>query len=70
MTDETTKAAAPKKASALEIFCKRSGYSPEDVLAQNEKNRVFVTTNGGKYVLTASGVRRILGPTTPKEKEG
>lgn len=49
-------------------FLKASGYKAEDILDQNDRRRVFVTTNGGKYQITKSGrIRRLAGPTFPKE---
>lgn len=69
MAEETTASPATKTkktVSALEAFLKRSGYSASEVDAYNERNRVFASTNGGKYHMNKRGEIRILhGPTYP-----
>lgn len=60
----------PRKVTPLAAFLSRSGYTAEDVLAHNEKTRLFVTSNGGKYHLSPKGTIRILkGPNYPKLDE-
>lgn len=53
----------------LTSFLKASGFKPSEVDGQNDRTRVFVTTNGGKYQLGKKNntVRRISGPPYPKE---
>lgn len=67
-TSSEEKEEKEEKKTALSVFLSASGYKQADVLAHNDRTRVFVTNNGGKYQLTKSGkVRRILGPAYPKE---
>lgn len=50
----------------LSAFLKASGYDKKDVLAHNERTRVFVTENGGKYEMTKKGTIRVQkGPYFP-----
>lgn len=68
MTESPAKPAAEKKApSALAVFLSKSGYVQADVISHNERTRLFVTSNGGKYQLTkTSGIRVLKGPNYPK----
>lgn len=55
------------KADVLKIFLSKTGYAEKDVLSYNERTRLFVTANGGKYQLARNGaVRRLKGPNYPK----
>jgi len=59
--------------SLLSRFYKLTGYSKGDCDVVNEKARVFLTTNGGKYQLNkaATSVRILKGPQYPNyEPEG
>lgn len=67
-TKDTKKVSSSSK-DVVAIFCKRTGYESDQILSHNEKTRTFVTTNGGKYQLTARGVRHLSGPTVPKALE-
>lgn len=52
----------------LESFYDKSGYKANDVDGHNEKSRVVITTNGGKYQVSKLGrIRTLLGPRYPKE---
>jgi len=56
----------------IEAFCKLSGYKSADIIGSNPTTRVFITSNGGKYALSASlKVLRSLNtvPTPKKQKE-
>ena len=70
MTDDVATGSTPTaKRSLTPSFLEASGYKPSDILSQNDRTRIFVTSNGGKYQLMKSGkVRRISGPAYPKEK--
>jgi hypothetical protein len=81
MAEETTATAERKStkeapgqvdkraATQTAVFLSRSGYDAADVEGHNEKTRVFVTSNGGKYVLTKDSIRTISGPEYPKAVE-
>jgi hypothetical protein len=53
----------------MQDFLKSSGYRAADVIGSNEATRTFVTSNGGKYVLSPRGtkIRTLSGPLTPSE---
>jgi hypothetical protein len=70
MTDsaEAPKKVAVTKETLLARFIKLSGYRERDVLGINDTTRVVVTSNGGKYTFTKSGLRRLNGPPYPKEE--
>jgi len=73
MVEETKPVTRTTKVKAdgedyLAKFLSASGYKATDVEAHNNRTRVFVTSNGGKYQLMKSGnVRRLSGPAYPKE---
>jgi hypothetical protein len=57
-----------EKKDLIAKFVKASGYKTADCDGANPRNRTVITTNGGKYQVTAKGnVRRIQGPLTPNE---
>lgn len=58
-----------KSEDLLDRFLRLSGYDAADVDSHNVQRRTFATTNGGKYQLTKNGVRRLSGPSMPKEQE-
>jgi len=70
-TTTTTKITEKKEDSSLRgKFLKLTGYKSADILDQNDRRRVFVTTNGGKYQITKTDkIRRLAGPAYPKETE-
>lgn len=59
-------------------FLKTSGYKEADILGSNYDRWTFVTTNGGKYVLSKNGkeITTVSGPPYPntepevEEEEG
>lgn len=59
---------APASAELTNTFLKLSGYKAADISGSNQARRTFVTTNGGKYLVSKTGkaLRHLLGPATPK----
>lgn len=45
----------PASDALTATFLKLSGYKEADLIGSNEARRCFVTSNGGKYVVTKSG---------------
>jgi hypothetical protein len=62
---------SPRGKKLLGNFLKLTGYTSKDVIAQNETARIYVTSNGGKYQLSAKGtqVKVLSGPLPPKATE-
>jgi hypothetical protein len=67
-----TEKKAERAQELRERFLKITGYSERDIIGENPSTRVFVTSNGGKYVLSPKGtaVRTIQGPDAPQSTEG
>lgn len=60
-----------EKRGLLSSFLKLSGYSKRDITAFNREARTVVTSNGGKYKVSASGrqLKVLSGPQPPGAEE-
>lgn len=65
----TEPALTTEQAHLRSAFFKESGYGPSDLLSLNYDTRTFLTRNGGKYRVEASGsVTHLAGPPLEVEE--